>query len=133
MVGRRPHRDCLPSKEREQFVAYERSRGCAFITERQKNRYVDEFLRFCKKDAKRITAADLRRYAKHLEGLQQAFETARAKMMVPLQWCRWMAATEKIAKDPSLGMDAGTMVSGTKKRMRTPDMPDRRFRRRWFV
>jgi hypothetical protein len=115
MPGGRQIRECLPSKEREAYVAYERSRGCTLVTERQKNRYIDEFLRFCKKDAHQIRASDLKRYAKHLERLQEAFETARAKIAIPIQWCRWMGTTKKIAKDPTAGMDAGAMVSRLKK------------------
>jgi len=105
----------LPSKEREEFVASERHRGFNFVTERQKNRYIDMFLRFCKKNARQIKPSDLTKYAKHLERQCHTFETARAKIAIPIQWCRWMVKTKKITKDPSLGMSAAALVAKLKK------------------
>jgi site-specific recombinase XerD len=109
-------RECLPSKEREEYIAHQRRRGHSFITERQKNRYIDLFLRFCEKDARRIKAADLEKYAEHLERQSHTFATAYMKMAAPIQWCRWMANTKKIGRDPTLGMDAKAMVSRLKKK-----------------
>jgi hypothetical protein len=109
-------RECLPCKEREEYVAQLRRGGCAFVTERQKNRYIDEFLRFVESTsghttAKEIGPSDLREYAKHLEQQRHLFVTARIKMLIPIEWCRWMKATKRIPEDPTMGMSATAMVS----------------------
>ncbi|MGA2588913.1 MAG: hypothetical protein ABSH32_03275 [Bryobacteraceae bacterium] len=103
-----------------EYLAEVRKRGCTSVYERQKNRYIDEFLRFCEKTSKttnpkRITASDLTGYGKHLEKQKQNYTTARTKMLIAIQWCRWLAATKKIAGDPSEGMNASAMVSGLRK------------------
>jgi site-specific recombinase XerD len=120
MTPRRPLRECLPSKEREEYVVHVRRRGCTFVTERQVNRYIDEFLRFCEAtfghtNAQRIGASDLMKYGKYLEQREHTFVTARAKMTLALQWCRWLAATKRIARDPAPGMKATAMVSSLRK------------------
>jgi threonine aldolase len=79
MPPKKPLRECLPSKEREDYVAHRRRRGCTFVTERQVNRYVDEFLRFCEKtfghtSPQRIGASDLFKYGKYLERLTEGIE-----------------------------------------------------------
>ena len=117
----RNRRECLLSQEREDFVAEARRSGCTLITERQKNRYIDEFLRFCSThshhaSAKRITRDDVMAYAEHIERTSRKSSTAIAKMLVVLQWCRWLHETGRLKQDAAAGLvSAGDLVTGLKK------------------
>ena len=104
--GGKPLRNCLPSKEREEYVAHLRRLGFTVITERQRNRYIDEFLRFCfaksnHLSAQKITERDIRSYAGRLARTSTTVGTARTKLTIVLQWCKWLKDTDRIKTNPA--------------------------------
>jgi site-specific recombinase XerC len=110
-------RECLPSKEREEYVFHMRKQGCTLVTERQTNRYADELLRFCSThsnhaNAQKISVSDLLSYAKHLERTSKTFGTARSKLTIALKWCRWLSETGRIKRNPAEGLNATKLVGG---------------------
>ena len=114
MTGK-PLRDCLPCDEREAYISHVRRRGTTFVTQRQKNRYIDDFWRFCTQDCKRtsvqaITTADIFKYARLLETQRHTFETARTKILMPLQWLSWLADVKRIPTNPAATLSATTLV-----------------------
>ena len=108
-------RECLPSKEREEYVSRVRRRGVTFVTERQVNRYVDEFLRFFESmnrgKLSDLTSRDLVAYAKHLERSNRTFVTARTKLAVALKWSRWLFETGRLKNDVAEGLSASGALS----------------------
>src|SRR5580693_2541713 len=101
----RASREYVPSEEREDYVAYARRRGCTLVTVRQKNRYVDEFLRFCTShsghsNVKAIGTTDFLNYAKCLKAGCKTYATARAKLGRAIQWFNWLAETGRIKRNP---------------------------------
>ena len=117
--GHRPLRECLPSVEREDYIRHVRMEGCTFITERQKNRYIDEFLRFCKEysnhsDATKIRRKDLVEYGKRVKRTSLKIQTARTKLLVVLQWLRWLAGTGRIKENPANGLQASELIGTSK-------------------
>ena len=117
----KPIRECLPSKEREDYVAYVRRQGVTFVTERQTNRYVDEFLRFCLARSKHssavdISSKDILQYAKHLERTCMTFVTARVKMSIVLQWSRWLHETGRIKENPADNLKARSLLASMESR-----------------
>lgn len=114
MTGK-PLRDCLPCDEREAYISHVRRQGSTFVTQRQKNRYIDDFWRFCTEEIghtslQTITAADLIKYGKHLEKQKHTFETARTKMVMPLQWLRWLAEVKRIPNNPGAALSASALI-----------------------
>jgi hypothetical protein len=121
----KPLRKCLPSKEREDYVSYVRRQGCTFIRERQTNRYIDEFLRFCSShshhsNARSIGTRDILTYAKHLERTCGTFVTARVKMAIVLKWSGWLYETGRIKRDPAEGLTAKELLAAIENRGRRP-------------
>jgi len=119
--GRKPLRECLPSREREDFVSSVRRQGrVTLITERQKNRYVDEFLRFCSPGASRAVAArdlstaDILNYAKYVERHSKTFGTGFTKVSIPIQWFNWLAETGRIESNPAENLNASQLVARLK-------------------
>jgi len=113
---RRPRRVCLPSKEREDYVLFSRKQGHTLVTERQKNRYIDEFLRYCSDqfghtDALKISQSNLIRYARHVERMNRNSATAYAKLGAVFTWFHWLAKTKRIENDPAEGLNASRMAS----------------------
>jgi len=116
----RASREYLPSEEREDYVAYARRRGCTLVTVRQKNRYADEFIRFCSShsghsNVKAIDTTDFLNYSKWLETSCRTYATGQAKIGRAIQWFNWLAETGRIKKNPARGLIAGRLIpsSGT--------------------
>ena len=125
MIRGKPLRECLPSKEREEYVSHIRMQGYTTVAERQVNRYTDEFLRFCSShsrhaNAQNISAKDLLSYAKHLERTSKTFVTARTKMSIVLQWCRWLTETGRMKKNPAENLKASQLVAALDSRSPRP-------------
>jgi site-specific recombinase XerC len=114
-MSSKPLRECLPSKEREEYVSHVRRRGVTHVTERQVNRYIDEFLRFrASLDRLKLgdlSSNDLLAYAKHLERSNRTFVTARTKLTITLAWCRWLFATGRVKANAAEGLDSTAMLS----------------------
>jgi site-specific recombinase XerC len=113
-------RECLPSKEREEYVSRVRERGITFVTERQVNRYIDEFLRFRASRGRTsltdLGSRDLLAYAGHLERSNRTFVTARIKLAVALQWCRWLFEVGRLETDVTEGISASGALSRMRQR-----------------
>lgn len=108
-------RECLPSPEREEYVLESRRAGCTFVTERQRNRYIDEFLRFCLEQAhhasaRKVTTADLRAFGKHVARSCRKVQTARTKVTIVLAWCRWLLEKGYVKQDPGEGLRSTDLV-----------------------
>jgi hypothetical protein len=120
-------REYLPSEEREDYVAYARRRGCALITARQKNRYVDEFIRFCSShsghsDVKDTNKMDFLKYCKWLESGCRTY--ARVKQKFNGQFSGSIADGERAhQKEPGSRPDCEQVESVTEKRGRRKTLP----------
>jgi hypothetical protein len=115
----RNSREYLPSEEREDYIAYARRRGCTLVTLRQKNRYVDEFVRFCfshsgHSHVKDIDKMDFLNYGKWLESGSGTYATGQAKIGRAIQWFNWLAETGRIKKNPARGLIAGKLIPSPK-------------------
>ena len=112
----KPLRVCLPSKEREDYISFIRRQGVSEVTERQRNRYVDEFLRYCDDnfgytDPEKITKAQLQKYAKHVRRNNSRLATSRIKVGAVLQWLRWLVSTRRLNEDPTIGFTIAGLLS----------------------
>ena len=88
-------RECLPSKEREDFIKMVKTKGITAIAVGCKNRYIDEFLRYCDRQSgttaiKTIKPQMIHDFANHLLGSSVQKNTVRAKLGAVLEWCRWL-------------------------------------------
>jgi site-specific recombinase XerC len=115
----RNSREYLPSEEREDYVAYARRRGCTLVTALQKNRYVDEFIRFCSSHSghshvKDISRMDFLNYGKWLESSCRTYATGQTKIGRAIQWFNWLAETGRIEKNPARGLVAGRLIPSPK-------------------
>ena len=115
----RPLRVCLPSKEREEYVLFVRKKGCTLVTERQKNRYIDKFLRYCSKEfghtaARKISKSDLIKYGKHVDQTNRNYGTSSTKLSMVFQWFHWLAKTNRIPNDPANGLKASQLIATAK-------------------
>ncbi len=111
----RASRQYLPSEEREDYVAYARRRGCTLVTVRQKNCYVDEFIRFCHSQSghsnvKDISTTDFLNYGRWLETNCRKFATGQAKIGGAIHWFNWMAETGRIKNNPARGLIASRLI-----------------------
>lgn len=112
----RPLRVCLPSKERDDYVLFVRRKGCTIVTVRQRNRYIDECLRYCNgqfgySDAHKISKSDLIKYGTYVGQTNRNYMTARCKLLMAFQWFHWLALTKRIANDPAKGLIASQLLS----------------------
>ena len=111
----KPLRECLPSKEREEYVSRVRRRGLSIVFERQVNRYIDEFLRFRasidRPNLSDLSSRDIFAYVKHLERSNRTFVTARTKLTIALEWCRWLFETGRVKTDVTEGLNASRALN----------------------
>ena len=126
----KPLRTCLPSYERESYISFLRKNDYSFVTERQSNRYIDDFLRFCQDEFKHAEAQKVAQkhviaYAKRLTIQEGNYQTARVKLLVVLKWLRWLASKERIGADPTADLIAAQMVATLK-----PNLEAERLARR---
>lgn len=130
----KPLRICLPSQEREEYIAQVRSSGLDEINVRVKNRYIDEFLRFCSEHfdhatAKKVTTAQIKAFARHVAkstthalsyspSLKQQtpikLATARLKVQTVIKWCEWLDATGRLKSNPAKGLNARSLIPDSK-------------------
>jgi site-specific recombinase XerC len=119
-MSSKPLRECLPSKEREEYVSRLRRRYLSHVAERQANRYIDEFLRFQgsvnRPNLPDLSPNDMLAYAKHLERSNRTFATARTKLTIALRWCRWLFEIGRVQSDVTEGFRASEMLSKMRKR-----------------
>jgi site-specific recombinase XerC len=111
----RASREYVPNAEREDYVAYVRRRGCTLVTVRQKNRYVDEFIRFCSShsghsNVKEINTTDFLNYAKWLESSCRTCVTGQTKIGRAIQWFNWLAETGRVKNNPARGLIAARLI-----------------------
>jgi site-specific recombinase XerC len=108
-------RECLQSKERKDYIAYLRREGISHVSERQQNRYVDEFLRFLDKtqghtNPQKITKADIHRFAKHLQRDSKNIMTAQRKLRIAIQWLRWLVSMKRLDVNPTEGLMSSRLL-----------------------
>lgn len=118
-MGKR--RECLDCPEREHFVSEIRRKGRSELYARQMNRYIDEFLRFCRDkyghaSPTEVTSEQIRAFAQSLG--QSTFtaatynpakrirsritsHTALLKVSAVLKWCKWLHETSRIEQNPA--------------------------------
>jgi site-specific recombinase XerD len=113
-------RECLPCQEREDYVLEVRRAGVTRVTERQRNRYIDEFLRFCLEQShqasvRKISVVDLKAYGKHVARSSRKFTTARTKVAIVLVWCRWLFDKGHIKQNLADGLNSSDLLPQTRK------------------
>ena len=92
----RKPRECMPSKERDAFIAEHSKAGASTISLRQKNRYIDEFLVFMAdeygvRDVRDITPYHFENYINFLENNKRIKESTRkVKIGIPKVWLQWL-------------------------------------------
>lgn len=111
----RPKRVCLKSLEREAYVNAALIRGCADVTARIKNRYIDEFLRYCNEHAghhraSEVTDSLIQAFAQHLYETSWQWNTAYTKLWEVLNWLRWLRTEGRIKHDAGEGLSPGKVL-----------------------
>jgi site-specific recombinase XerD len=115
----RARRVCLPCKDREEYVQKARLAGCTEIEARCKNRYADEFLRFCDENyghhsARKVTAEQIEAYASHLCKTSRKLNTGRAKLIAIINWFRWLHEVGRLTNNPSDAMSPSAMLESVR-------------------
>lgn len=111
----RKRRECLECVEREAYVDECRRDGQTEITVRCKNRYIDEFLRYCLEthkhaDASRVKALHVKEFAQRLRTVSVNDDTVRAKLAAVLAWLMWLHETGRIKSNPTTGLSAAGLL-----------------------
>jgi len=112
------------SSEREDYIRNVREQGFSLITQRQRSRYIDDFLHFLETHFRRTSPTSIRRedvlqYARGLTVTKQALGTLRVKAAVVLQWLRWLADTGRIRGNPAGGLVPAKLLPTLKNDKRT--------------
>jgi len=113
-------RKCLPSREREVYIAAMSQAGYGRITIGCKNRYIDEFLRFCAErfahsDAKRVTRRQVQEFAEHLSDSMLTLASARTKIGELLAWFHWLEEHDIIEESPTSQLVASSLLRKTQR------------------
>jgi len=85
-----------------------------------KNRYVDEFLRFCQEqfghsDAKQVSGKQIKAFGESLSESPNTLKTTRTKVAEILAWFRWLSENGLVENDPGKNYQIGTLVAETRR------------------
>lgn len=107
--GRKP-RKCLPCQERELYMAFLAKNNLSKVYIRQKNRYIDEFLRFVQREAKSTAISKLKpellkKYSTEITSNKLILpKTQSTKMAVVRQWLQWLHGNGYLKENLSLSI-----------------------------
>lgn len=105
--GRKP-RKCLPCQERELYMTFLARSNLSKVYIRQKNRYIDEFLRFVQRetgstDLSELKPALLRKYINDITANKLIRPTTQStKVAVVRHWLEWLHDNNYLKHDLSL-------------------------------
>ncbi len=104
--GRQP-RKCLPSHERELYIEHLARSNLSKGYIRQKNRYIDEFLRYVHKEIgstslSKLNSEVVRKYVEITNSNKLILQTTRStKSALVKQWLKWLHENNLIINDLS--------------------------------
>jgi site-specific recombinase XerC len=101
-----PRRECVPSSQRDSYIDYRRTSGITEISVRISERYIDEFLRFCKEErghseARKVTRLQISDFASHQSRLGILPATVNRKVHEVVNWLAWLKEKGVLKRNPA--------------------------------